>query len=243
MNSPSTATAQKALAPKTLDTEWAALLGDEFSKPYFAQIIAHYCHAAANATIFPPSALTFHALNLTPPSKVRVVILGQDPYHGSIFHNGTEIPQAMGLSFSVPSGVPIPPSLRNIYKELESSLDFTPPNHGDLSAWAQRGALLLNAILSVEKGKAASHRHFGWEQFTDAIISALSREFSGIIFMLWGNYARKKSALIDPTRHVIITAPHPSPLAQGFLGSGVFLHAQRALRDMGAAPFDWSLRD
>ena len=217
------------------------MLEGEFSKPYFTQIIARYVQAAKTATIFPPSELTFHALNLTPPSAVKIVILGQDPYHGSACYQGMKIPQAMGLSFSVPHGVPIPPSLRNIYKELESSLDFSPPHHGDLTAWAQRGALMLNAILSVEEGKAASHRSFGWEQFTDAIITTLSREFSGIIFMLWGNYARKKSALIDSTRHVIITAPHPSPLAQGFLGSGVFLQAQNALRAMGKTPFDWNL--
>lgn len=227
--------------PKTLDPEWVRMLDGEFSKPYFTQIITRYVQAAKTATIFPPSELTFHALNLTPPSAVKIVILGQDPYHGSVCYQGMKIPQAMGLSFSVPHGVPIPPSLRNIYKELESSLGFSPPHHGDLTAWAQRGALMLNAILSVEESKAASHRSFGWEQFTDAIITTLSREFSGIIFMLWGNYARKKSALIDSTRHVIITAPHPSPLAQGFLGSGVFLQAQNALRAMGKTPFDWNL--
>lgn len=229
------------MIPKTLHTEWIELLADEFEKPYFSEIIRHYTLAKAHSVIFPPSDKTFHALNLTPPSRVRVVILGQDPYHESKMLNGIEIPQAMGLSFSVPRGVAIPPSLRNIYKELESTLAIPPPNHGDLTQWAHRGALLLNAILSVEKHKAASHRHFGWENFSDAIISTLSTRYQGIVFMLWGNYARKKAALIDSSKHCIIQAPHPSPLARGFVGSGVFVQAQNALQAMGKEPFDWHL--
>ncbi|ETD27591.1 uracil-DNA glycosylase [Helicobacter canis] len=229
------------MIPKTLHKEWVELLADEFDKPYFTYIIKQYALAKSHATIFPPSDKTFHALNLTPPSRVRIVILGQDPYHGSKMIDGIEVPQAMGLSFSVPKGVAIPPSLRNIYKELESSLGVLAPSHGDLSAWAHRGALLLNAILSVEKHKAASHRHFGWENFSDAIISKLSKQYQGIVFMLWGNYARKKAVLIDSSKHCIIEAAHPSPLAQGFVGSGVFLQAQNALQAMGKEPFDWSL--
>lgn len=229
------------MIPKTLHKEWIELLTDEFDKPYFTYIIKQYTLAKSQATIFPPSDKTFHALNLTPPSKVRVVILGQDPYHGSEMIDGIEVPQAMGLSFSVPKGVAIPPSLRNIYKELESSLGVLAPSHGDLSAWAHRGALLLNAILSVEKHKAASHRHFGWENFSDAIISKLSMQYQGIVFMLWGNYARKKAALIDSSKHYIIEAPHPSPLAQGFVGSGVFLQARSAFQAMGKESFDWNL--
>lgn len=230
-------------APKTLSKAWINLLNDEFEKPYFLEIITHYKNAlqAHKDSIFPPNNLIFHALNLTPPESVRIVILGQDPYHGSIMTQEGEIPQAMGLSFSVPKSVPIPPSLRNIYKELHQSLHITPPHHGDLSAWAQRGVLLLNAILTVQKGMAGSHKHFGWEVFTDSIIRALSTHFSGIIFMLWGNFAKKKATLIDTTKHHIITAPHPSPLARGFVGSGVFLQANKALESMRKAPMDWRL--
>ena len=236
----------KALYPKTLRKEWAQFLADEFSKPYFCQIIAHYKQALnANQTIFPPRELIFNAFNLTPPNEVKIIILGQDPYHGSVFSNFNgqkrEIPQAMGLSFSVPLSVPIPPSLKNIYKELQNSTNFTPPNHGDLSAWAKRGVLLLNAIFTVQKGIASSHKYFGWEQFSDSVISALSAKREGLIFMLWGNYARRKASLIDSSKHSILQAPHPSPLAQGFVGSGVFIRANEALAKMGKEPFDWSL--
>lgn len=220
--------------------EWKELLQDEFKKPYFSQIKASYIEAKKRGTkVFPPGNLTFNALNLTLPKEVRVVILGQDPYHGSFVYNGVEIPQAMGLSFSVPKQVPIPPSLRNIYKELNLSLGVPIPKHGDLSAWCQRGILLLNAIFSVEKGRAGSHAQFGWENFSDAIIKVISAYGNKIVFMLWGNYAKKKISLIDTNKHIIITAPHPSPLAQGFVGSGVFVKAQNALEN----PIDWSLPD
>ncbi|PAF52352.1 uracil-DNA glycosylase [Helicobacter sp. 13S00477-4] len=222
--------------------EWKELLKEEFEKPYFSSIKSHYLEAKQKGkTIYPPGKLTFNALNLTPPQNVKVVILGQDPYHGSFSYNGVEIPQAMGLSFSVPKNVPIPPSLKNIYKELNNSLGFQVPNHGDLSTWCLKGVLLLNTIFSVEKSKAGSHAYFGWENFSDAIIATLSNHYEKIIFMLWGNYAKKKTLLINQNKHIVITAPHPSPLAQGFVGSGVFLKAQEALKKFGKEPLDWSL--
>ncbi|CBG39315.1 uracil-DNA glycosylase [Helicobacter mustelae] len=221
---------------------WKELLKEEFQKPYFAQIKQKYITAKKQgAILYPPAKLTFHALNLTPPTTLKIVILGQDPYHGSAILGNQEVPQAMGLSFSVPRGMPIPPSLQNIYKELAQSKGFIPPNHGDLSKWASNGVLLLNAILSVERGRAASHQDFGWEQFSDAIIRTISQEFYGIVFMLWGNFAKKKAHLIDPQKHAIIPAPHPSPLSRGFLGSGVFVRADEALQKFGKAPMDWSL--
>ncbi len=224
--------------------EWQELLFEEFDKPYFKDIKKHYLKAREeHKTIFPRGDLTFHALNLTPPQKLKIIILGQDPYHGSQIIDNKEIPQAMGLSFSVPYGFPPPPSLKNIYKELASTTSFTPPDHGNLTQWAQRGVLLLNAILSVEKNKPASHQHFGWEQFTDAIISCISRNFEGMIFLLWGNFARKKAVLIDPARHSILCAPHPSPLAKGFVGSGIFTQVDLALKQYGKEPMDWSLAD
>lgn len=230
-------------APKTLSNEWKSLLKDEFDKPYFLNIITNYRVAREKYknAIFPPNKLIFNAFNLTPPESVRIVILGQDPYHGSIFIQDKEIPQAMGLSFSVPKEVPIPPSLRNIYKELNQSLGIPVPQHGDLTQWAKRGILLLNAILSVQKGIAGSHKHFGWETFTDSVIYKLSTNYNNIIFMLWGNFAKKKVELIDTTKHVVITAPHPSPLARGFAGSNVFLRANKALKDMCKPPMDWNI--
>ena len=223
--------------------EWQDLLQEEFQKPYFLKIKECYVQAKKEGQIiYPPSSLTFNALNLTPPHCLKMVILGQDPYHGSGLINGKEVPQAMGLSFSVPRGIKIPPSLINIYKELTASnLSFLPPSHGDLTQWAQNGVLLLNAIFSVQKGKPASHQNFGWEQFSDAIISCISKNFDGIVFMLWGNFAKKKAGLIDQSKHTIITAPHPSPLARGFLGSGVFKQAQTALLKHGKEPINWSL--
>lgn len=221
--------------------EWKELLKEEFSKPYFLKIKEKYIQAKKQGQIvFPPAKLTFNALNLTPPQKLKILILGQDPYHGSAFINQQEIPQAMGLSFSVPRGVPIPPSLKNIYKELAQSTDFIPPNHGDLTKWAENGILLLNAIFSVQKGLPASHQDFGWEEFSDAIIRNISYHFEGIVFMLWGNFAKKKIPLIDSNKHTIITAPHPSPLARGFVGSGVFRDANLALQKYHKT-MDWNL--
>ncbi|RDU70178.1 uracil-DNA glycosylase [Helicobacter cholecystus] len=223
-----------------LRDEWKKALKQEFDKPYFAHIKQCYLQAKARGeVIYPKGSLTFEALNRLAPNEVRVVILGQDPYHGSERVNAEVIPQAMGLSFSVPKPLKAPPSLKNIYKELQNTTSFIPPNHGDLSAWCERGVLLLNSVLSVQAGKAGSHAYFGWETFTDSVISYISCNLRGVVFMLWGNYAKRKAILIDATKHCIIQAPHPSPLARGFVGSGVFLQANEALKSFGYAPIDW----
>ncbi|TLD97231.1 uracil-DNA glycosylase [Helicobacter jaachi] len=223
-----------------MPNDWKVLLKDELTSAYFADIKAHYINALhKKEVIYPKGSDTFAAFWLTPVDSVKVVILGQDPYHGSAFVQGRHIPQAMGLSFSVPHGVPIPPSLQNIYKELAQSLHITPPQHGDLSSWARQGVLLLNAILSVRAQSPASHKHFGWETFTDGVIKALSAHKEHIVFMLWGNYAKKKAALIDASKHKIITAPHPSPLARGFVGSGVFVEANAYLAAHYAQGIAW----
>ena len=228
--------------PKTLDKHWCEFLKDEFDKPYFKHIIQCYKHAQANNhIIFPPKNSIFQAFNLTPLDSIRVVILGQDPYHGSCIINNIEVPQAMGLSFSVPKAVPIPPSLKNIYKEITQSLGIVMPNHGDLSDWAKKGVLLLNAIFTVQKGRAGSHRDFGWEQFSDCVIARISETLEDIVFMLWGNFAKKKISLIDTHKHIVLSAPHPSPLAQGFVGSNIFKKANEELIKRGKQPFDWSL--
>lgn len=223
-----------------LRDEWKEALAQEFAKPYFAHIKECYVKAKARGEmIYPKGNLTFEALNRLPPQGVRVVILGQDPYHGSEVVDGQVIPQAMGLSFSVPKPLKAPPSLNNIYKELQNTTSFIPPNHGDLSVWCDRGVLLLNSVLSVEAGKAGSHAYFGWERFTDSVISYISNNLEGVVFMLWGNYAKKKAVLIDSSKHRIIQAPHPSPLARGFVGSGVFLKANEALQSFGYSPINW----
>lgn len=233
-----------------LPSEWKELLHKELQSDEFECIRAHYYRALQmGATIYPPPKLTFNAFNLTLPKDIQVVILGQDPYHGServricndSLHQMREIPQAMGLSFSVPKPLKPPPSLKNIYKELSQSVNFVIPNHGDLSAWAKRGIFLLNSILSVEAHKPTSHKHFGWEGFSDSVISAISLHCKGVVFLLWGSYAKKKATLIDTSKHCIITAPHPSPLAQGFVGSGVFLQANKYLLATHGKEFDWSL--
>lgn len=228
-----------------ISREWQELLADEFQKPYFEIIRNRYKQAQQetkkkNKHIFPPPHLLFHALNLTPPKDVKIVILGQDPYHGSQFIGKQKIPEAMGLSFSVPYPLSPPPSLKNIYKELARTLDFQIPNHGDLTPWSERGVLLLNSILSVEEGIAGSHSDFGWENFSDAIIEKISQYLSGVVFMLWGSFAKKKIPLINNNKHSILTAPHPSPLARGFIGSDVFLKANKALKNQGIE-MDWSL--
>ncbi|MWV61574.1 uracil-DNA glycosylase [Helicobacter saguini] len=232
--------------PRTMRDEWVEILRDEFESEYFKNIIKNYKNALQNEVVFPPRELIFNAFNLTKPQDIKVVILGQDPYHNSVFVGGVEVPQAMGLSFSVPPGVTPPPSLKNIYKELEANLNFKPPKcanggvSGDLSLWASRGVFLLNSILSVKKNAPASHRHFGWEIFTDNVIRRLSDEYRGIVFLLWGNFAKKKESLIDKAKHAVITAPHPSPLARGFLGSQVFLKANEALSYFNKS-VDWEL--
>lgn len=224
--------------------EWKNLLKDELLSPYFAKIKSHYMDALARGElVYPLPKDIFAAFCLTPLENLKVIILGQDPYHGYAMVNGECVPQAMGLSFSVPHGVPIPPSLKNIYKELAQTLHITPPLHGDLSAWARQGVLLLNAILSVKAHSPASHKHFGWEDFTDGVIRALSQNKQNLVFMLWGNYAKKKAVLIDSTKHKIITAPHPSPLAQGFVGSNVFVNANAYLQECSKSPIDWGRFD
>ncbi|BEK36364.1 uracil-DNA glycosylase [Campylobacter coli] len=218
-----------------INDDWKEFLKEEFSKNYFLEIKKRYIQALNNnAIIYPPANLTFNAFNLTPLDGLKIVLLGQDPYH--------QPNQAMGLSFSVPYGVKIPPSLLNIYKELKTDLNIEPSKSGDLSSWAKQGILLLNSILSVEAGKPASHSSWGWQEFSDAVISKLSLEKSGLIFMLWGNYAKSKKALIDTNKHFILEAAHPSPLARtGFLGCNHFSKANEILRNLGKNPIDWQL--
>lgn len=220
--------------------DWKSLLASEILSPYFATIKQNYIAARKQGQIIYPLAKNiFYAFHLTPLATTKVIILGQDPYHGSSVIDGETIPQAMGLSFSVPKCLPIPPSLHNIYKELNQSLGITPPAHGDLTNWAKQGVLLLNAILSVEAHRPASHKHFGWENFSDGVIRALSTHKEHLVFMLWGNYAKKKATLIDSSKHKVITAPHPSPLAHGFVGSGVFVKANEYLQSVGHTPIAW----
>ena len=216
------------------DTDWRPVVDTWAASPVGQKLLAYLAERhAAGATIYPPEPL--RALTLTPLSQTRVVILGQDPYHGP--------GQAEGLSFSVPEGVPFPPSLRNIFKEIQRDLGLPVPSHGCLRAWADQGVLLLNAVLSVEDGRAGSHAGRGWEGFTDAAIEALSREREGLVFLLWGSYAQKKGAIIDRQRHCVLQAPHPSPLSahRGFLGCGHFGKANRWLQGRGLAPIDWGL--
>jgi uracil-DNA glycosylase len=220
--------------PIALDPVWLRHLEPEFRADYMASLRRFLLQEKhRGAQIFPPGNLIFNALNSTPLDKVEVVILGQDPYHGP--------GQAQGLSFSVPQGVPIPPSLQNIYKELESDLGLAPPAHGDLSAWARQGVLLLNAVLTVEAHKAGSHQGQGWEIFTDRIVSVINESQDGVVFMLWGTYAQKKGAVIDRKRHLVLTAPHPSPLSayRGFLGCKHFSQCNEYLQSKGNKPIDW----
>jgi len=190
----------------------------------------------ADKVIYPPNALIFNALNTTPLANVKVVILGQDPYHGPN--------QAHGLSFSVQKGVPLPPSLRNIYHELQSDLGITVPKHGDLSRWAEQGVLLLNAVLTVEAGQPTSHQKRGWEDFTDHVIDVLNEQCEHIVFILWGAYAQRKGKRIDENKHLILKAAHPSPLAAnrgGFFGCKVFSKSNNYLKQNGIEPIDWQL--
>ena len=219
-----------------LDGLWRDRLQADFNSEYMAELREFLREQkAAGKTVFPPGAEIFAALNATPFDRVKVVILGQDPYHGP--------GQAHGLCFSVQPGVHPPPSLVNIYKELAQDLGVTPVNHGHLEAWARQGVLLLNAVLTVEQSKAASHQGRGWERFTDAAIERLNRDREGLVFLLWGSYAQKKGKLIDRQRHCVLTAPHPSPLSahRGFLGCGHFSRANQYLLQQGKDPIDWSL--
>lgn len=217
-----------------IESGWKEALREEFLSEYFAKIKENLLAAKAREIVYPPGNLIFNAFNLTPFERVRAVILGQDPYHGAY--------QAMGLSFSVPHGVRIPPSLVNIYKEIKSDLGISEPASGDLSYWAKQGVLLLNASLSVGANRANSHSGFGWQIFTDAVIKILSARRQSLVFMLWGNFAKAKSALIDAQRHLILTAAHPSPLAGGaFFGCRHFSRCNEYLRAHGLGEIDWDL--
>lgn len=218
-----------------IEQSWKDALEDEFGKPYFISLV-RFLHAekAAGKTIYPPGKDIFRAFELTPVDKVKVVILGQDPYHGP--------GQAMGLSFSVPSGVPAPPSLRNIFKEIHDDLEIEMSGYPDLEKWARQGVLLLNAVLTVQAGSPASHSNIGWTEFTDAVIRYLSDNRSGIVFLLWGNFARSKKSLIDTSRHYVLEAAHPSPLARGaFFGCRHFSRTNDILVREGKEPIDWQL--
>lgn len=218
-----------------IEKSWREKLAPEFSKPYFAQIKEFLSAAKANGrAIFPPGPLIFNAFEQTPFDKVRVVILGQDPYHNP--------GQAMGLCFSVPKNTPLPASLKNIYKELNRDVGFKIPEHGDLTAWASQGVFLLNTILTVEKNKAGSHSNIGWHLFTNAVIRTLSDQREGLIFLLWGNYAKSKKELIDGKKHVILEAAHPSPLARdAFKGCSHFSQVNQILLKRGETPINWAL--
>mgnify|MGYP000846787043 FL=1 len=214
---------------------WARALHHELTSESFASLCAFVESERLHHAVFPPEASVFAALTATPLSSVRWVLLGQDPYHGE--------GQANGLCFSVPRDVAIPPSLRNILKELRSDLGVTIPTHGDLSSWAQRGALLLNTVLTVRQGSAASHAKRGWERLTDAAISAVSAQARPVVFVLWGKPAEAKLSLIDKSRHRVVIRAHPSPLSasRGFLGTRPFSELQEALQQLGQPPFDFSL--
>jgi uracil-DNA glycosylase len=216
-------------------TDWNPVLRGEFEKPYWRELQAFVAEERRRGPVFPRHDDVFRALHLTPYAGTRVLILGQDPYHGP--------GQAHGLCFSVQPGVAIPPSLVNIYKELEQDLGCTPPRHGNLEHWARQGVLLLNAVLTVRAHNANSHQGKGWEKFTDEVIRAVDAKDETVVFMLWGGYARRKKALIDSTRHVIIESAHPSPLSahNGFLGSRPFSRANDALVAAGRTPIDWCL--
>lgn len=223
-------------AAVALHPSWFAPLKNEFDQPYMKALKSFLrAEKKAGKQIYPAGDQMFNALNTTPFDQTRVVILGQDPYHGE--------GQAHGLSFSVPPGIAVPPSLRNIYQELHNDIGFIPPNHGCLQSWAEQGVLLLNATLSVEAGKAGSHQNQGWETFTDRIIEHLSRERRHLVFLLWGSYAQKKGKGIDRSQHLVLTAPHPSPLSayRGFFGCGHFSAANRYLTSVGIPPIDWQL--
>jgi uracil-DNA glycosylase len=219
-----------------LEPTWKARVGAVFEQAQMVAL-ADFLRAEKRAgkVIYPPGPQIFAALDSTPFDAVKVVILGQDPYHGP--------GQAHGLCFSVRPGVPTPPSLDNIFKEIQRDLGIARPDHGCLLPWAQRGVLLLNAVLTVERGLAGSHAGKGWEGFTDACIDALNRERESIVFLLWGSYAQAKGKLIDRQRHFVLKAPHPSPLSahRGFIGCGHFSRANEYLRDRGHGPVDWRL--
>ena len=218
-----------------IEQSWKNALAGEFEKPYFAELV-RFLHGekAAGKVIYPPGSQIFRAFELTPVDQVKVVILGQDPYHGP--------GQAMGLSFSVPDGVPAPPSLRNIFQEVETDLGIRMSGRPNLEKWARQGVLLLNAVLTVQAGQPTSHSRAGWQEFTDAVIRYLSENREGIVFLLWGRFAAEKAALIDSSRHHVLLAAHPSPLARGaFFGCRHFSKTNQILVSEGKKPIDWQL--
>lgn len=221
-----------------LAEDWKRVLGDEFQQPYMQQLRSFLIEEkAAGKIIYPPGPLIFNALNSTPLDKVKVVIIGQDPYHGP--------GQAHGLCFSVQPGVRTPPSLRNIYKEIERDLGHPIPAHGYLQSWAEQGVLLLNAVLTVTQGQAGAHANRGWERFTSRIIEILNSQCEHLVFLLWGSYAQKKGQHIDESRHCVLKSVHPSPLSahRGFIGCGHFSAANAYLLEHGREPIDWRLPD
>ncbi len=216
-------------------TDWNPILRGEFDKPYWPILQQFVADERAQGAVYPPHDQVFAALHLTPYADVKVLILGQDPYHGPR--------QAHGLCFSVPHGIQQPPSLQNIFAELRDDLGIEPPSHGNLEGWARQGVLLLNAFLTVRARQAASHRSAGWETFTDEVIRAVSAKPERVVFILWGAFARRKKSLVDLTRHVVIESAHPSPLSahNGFFGSKPFSRANAALAAAGRQPVDWRL--
>jgi uracil-DNA glycosylase len=217
-----------------MEPSWKAALTEEFSKPYFSELTDFVREAYQTALVYPPAPLIFNALDSCPLSQIRVVILGQDPYHGA--------GQAHGLSFSVPEGVAHPPSLINIFKELESDIGKVYPNSGSLTSWASQGVLLLNATLSVEAGRAGSHQNKGWEQFTDAVIDVISTQCDHIVFLLWGNYAKQKGKRIDRDKHLVLSSGHPSPLSANrglWFGNRHFSQANTYLISKWRTPIHW----
>lgn len=221
------------MADVKIEASWKEKLEGEFGKEYFQKLTDFVRQEYKQYTIYPPGGKIFNAFNACPFDKVKVFILGQDPYHGPN--------QANGLSFSVNDGIPLPPSLQNIYKEIKSDLGKEPPATGNLERWASQGVLLLNATLTVRKGMAASHQGKGWEEFTDAALRALSQQREHLVFILWGAYARKKGAFIDRMKHLVIESAHPSPLSAsaGFFGSKPFSKANEYLQKYGIEPIDW----
>ena len=219
-----------------MDPSWLEAVGDQLETPALQSLRAFLAaEVAAGRGFFPPGRLVFNALRLTPLEAVSVVILGQDPYHGR--------GQAMGLSFSVPAGVPPPPSLRNIFTELGTDIGLPTPTTGDLTPWAERGVLLLNSVLTVTPGSPASHAGKGWEAFTDRVIAELSARRDGIVFLLWGRYAQQKGVIVDTARHHVLAAAHPSPYSasNGFFGCRHFSRANALLEGSGRTPVDWRL--
>jgi uracil-DNA glycosylase len=219
-----------------IEESWKKVLKDEFNKSYFQEIVGFLkVEKAAGKVIYPPGSLMFNAFNLTPFDNIKAVLLGQDPYHGK--------GQAHGLCFSVQDGIKPPPSLVNIYKELQSDIGITRPDHGNLTKWAEQGVLLLNASLTVRAGEPMSHARIGWAEFTDGVIRKVSDQKKGVVFLLWGKFAQEKQALIDETKHRVLKAAHPSPYSadHGFFGCKHFSQTNEYLAQEGIDPIDWSL--